>query len=217
MAVRLLRSLPKELTSRREVMVLADSAFGGAEFLRTVRRMGHHAVVGVRKDRLLADGGSLAQASRRGGAVFLEGLSDVAVYVASYQVKKPGGKRERRFVLTTKEMRPRHVARWGKRRWKIEAFFKAAKGRFSLHRFGQGTRLGAYRYLVLSLLAYLLAHWGHLIGGAQRAPRWGEAATTIVEEVFSEAVVEGLLREIERRGSLLRRHGVEVKVERCKI
>jgi hypothetical protein len=31
-----------------------------------------------------------------------------------------------------------------------------------LHRFGQGTLLGVYRWLVLSLIAYLLAHWAYL-------------------------------------------------------
>jgi hypothetical protein len=31
------------------------------------------------------------------------------------------------------------------------------KGRFGLARFGQGTRQGVYRYLLLSLLAFTLA------------------------------------------------------------
>lgn len=59
LALKLLRSLPKEITARHEVMVLADSAFCGVEFVRGVRGLGHHVVVGVRKDRLLADGGRL--------------------------------------------------------------------------------------------------------------------------------------------------------------
>jgi hypothetical protein len=41
-------------------------------------------------------------------------------------------------------------------------WFKTAKHRFGLHRFGQGTLLGVYRWLVLSLIAYLLAHWAYL-------------------------------------------------------
>ncbi len=57
-------------------MVLADySAFCGAEeFVRGVRRSGHHVVVvvvvvvvGVRKDRLLTDGRRLDHAGWRGG------------------------------------------------------------------------------------------------------------------------------------------------------
>ena len=199
-------------------MVLADSAFCGAEFLRGARRMGHHVVVGVRKDRLLADGRRVDRAPRRGGPAWVEGLEEVAVYVASYWLKRDGGKKERRFVLSTKAMRPRHVVRWGKRRWRIEGFFKTAKGRFSLDRFGQGTRLGVYRYVLLSFVAYLLAHWGHLgQEGREGLLRWGEAAHTILEEVLAETVIEGLLMEIEERGALLRSHGIEVRVDRCKI
>jgi Transposase DDE domain len=144
LALKLLRSLPKEIAARHEVMVLADSAFCGAEFLREVRRMGHHVVVGVRKDRLLADGRRLDRTPRRGGPAWLEGLEEVPVHLASYWLKRDG-KRERRFVLSTKAMCPRHIVRWGKRRWRIEGFFKTAKGRFGLDRFGQGTRPGAYR------------------------------------------------------------------------
>jgi hypothetical protein len=216
LALKLLRSLPKVLTARHEVMVLADSAFCGAEFLRGVRLLGHHAVVGVRKDRLLADGSRVDRAPRWGALVYLEGL-EIPVYVASYQLKKPDGKRKRRFVLCTKAMSAGHIVRWGKRRWRIEGFFKTAKGRFGLDRFGQGTRLGVYRYLVLSLIAYLLAHWGHLSQRREGLPRWLEAARTILEEVLAETVIEDLLKEIEERGTLLRRHGIEVKVDGCKI
>jgi hypothetical protein len=224
LALKLLRSLPRELTARNEeVMVLADSAFCGVEFLRGVRRLGHHVVVGVRKDRLLADGTRLDRMGRRRGGerrggekAWLEGLEELPVYVASYWLKRDGG-RERRFVLSTKALSPKHIVRWGKRRWRIEGFFKTAKGRFSLDRFGQGTKLGVYRYLVLSLVAYLLAHWGYLSQERAGLPRWGEAARTILEEVLAETVIEDLLVEIEERGALLRSHGIEIRVGRCKI
>jgi hypothetical protein len=39
----------------------------------------------------------------------------------------------------------------------LEGWFKTAKHRFGLHRFGQGTLLGMYRWLILSLTAYLIA------------------------------------------------------------
>jgi hypothetical protein len=143
LALKLLRSLPRVLTARHEVMVLADSAFCGVEFLRGVLRLGHHVVVGLRKDRLLADGTRLDRrgprrrgGKRRDGREWLEGLEEVPVYVASYWLKRDGGKRERRFVLSTKALSPKHIVRWGKRRWRIEGFFKSAKGRFSLDRFG---------------------------------------------------------------------------------
>ena len=221
LALKLLRTLPKAITARYEVMVLADSGFCGVEFVRGVRRLGHHAVFGVRKDRRLADGSRLdrmgQRGKRRGQRVWLEGLEEVPVYVASYWLKRNGGERERRFVLSTKAMHPRHIVRWGKKRWRIEGFFKTAKGRFGLGRFGQGKKLGVYRYLVLSLVAYLLAHLGHLSQGRKGLPRWEEAARTILEEVLAETVIEELLMEIEERGYLLRSHGIEVRVDGCKI
>lgn len=218
LALKLLRTLPRALTARYEVMVLADSGFCGAEFLRGVRReLGHHAVVGVRKDRRLCEGRRLDQAGSWGKQVFLEGLPEVPVYIASYWLKKRDGSREKRFVLSTKALSPRHVVRWGKRRWRIEGFFKTAKGRFSLDRFGQGTRLGVYRYLVLSMMAYLLAYWGHLSQGSEGLPRWAVAARKILEEVLPQTVIEGLVREIEQRRALLRSHGIEVRLDGCKI
>jgi hypothetical protein len=215
LALKLLRTLPKTLSARYRVMVLADSGFASAEFVEGVRRLGHHAVLGVRRDRRLQGGTRLDQAGSRGERVFLEGLS-VPVYVAAYWLKRDGG-REKRFVVCTRALRPEHIVRWGKRRWRIEGFFKTAKGRFSLERFGQGSRLGVYRYLLLSLIAYLLAHWGYLSQGREGLPQWGVAAHKILEEVLPQMVIEGLLAEIEKRSALLRSHGVEVSVDGCKI
>ena len=56
LALKLLRTLPRTLTGCYRVMVLADSGFGSVEFVEGVRRLGHHAVVGVRRDRRLTDG-----------------------------------------------------------------------------------------------------------------------------------------------------------------
>ncbi len=216
LALKLVRTLPKALIARYRVMVLADSAFCSVEFLEGVRELGHHAVVGVRRDRRLCDGRRLDRVGSRGERVFLEGLEEVPVYVASYWLRRDSG-REKRFVLCTRALSPAHIVRWGKRRWRIEGFFKTLKGRFSLDRFGQGTRLGVYRYLLLSMTAYLLAHWGHLSQGRESLPRWGVSARTILEEVLPQTVIEGLLMEIEKREALLRRHGIEVRVDRCKI
>jgi hypothetical protein len=62
-------------------MALTDSAFCGAEFVRGVRRLGHHAVVRVRRDGLLSDGTKLNRMShrgrRRGERVWLEGLEEI--------------------------------------------------------------------------------------------------------------------------------------------
>jgi hypothetical protein len=42
-------------------------------------------------------------------------------------------------------------------------WFKTAKHRFGLHRFGQATLKGIYRWLVLSLIAYLIGTSGILV------------------------------------------------------
>lgn len=55
-------------------------------------------------------------------------------------------------------MSAKHIVRWGKRRWRTEGFFKTVKGRFGLERFAQGSKkLGVYRYLILSMAAYICA------------------------------------------------------------
>jgi hypothetical protein len=41
-----------------------------------------------------------------------------------------------------------------------------------LHRFGQGTLLWVYRWLVLSLIAYILAHWAYLSTASADLPDW---------------------------------------------
>jgi hypothetical protein len=217
LALKLLRTLPAVLTSHYRMMVLADSGFCSVEFLRGVRKLGHHAVVGVRRDRRLQNGSRLDQSTSRGERVFLDGLPEVPVYVAAYWLRGRDGTRAKRFVISTRALRAEHIVRWGKRRWAIEGFFRTCKGRFSLQRFGQGTRLGVYRYLLLSMIAYVLAHWGHLSEGRAGRPRWGEAARVILETVLPQTVIEGLLREIKQRSDLLRSHGIEVSVQRCKI
>lgn len=76
------------------------------------------------------------------------------------------GKRVKRFVISTKPMKEKTIVRWGKRRWQIEGFLKTAKHQFSLHRFGQKTLLGVYRWLILSFVSYLLADWIYLHNGS---------------------------------------------------
>jgi hypothetical protein len=40
------------------------------------------------------------------------------------------------------------------------------------HCFGQGTLLGVYRWLVLSVIAYILAHWAYLSIPTDDLPHW---------------------------------------------
>ncbi|MGD1938115.1 MAG: hypothetical protein ACFCA4_11235 [Cyanophyceae cyanobacterium] len=106
---------------------------------------------------------------------------------------------------------------WGKRRWQIEGWFKTAKHRFGLHRFGQGTLLGVYRWLALSLIAFTLAHWGYLLLGKPSSLDWGEAAQAALEQLFPALVASLLLREWERLRPLLRQQGIDFNITYCKI
>lgn len=215
LGLRLIQGLPKALTQHFQVLVLVDTAFGSIEFLERVRKLKYHAIAGVRYDRKLADGRSVTQLHKRGQQVRLVGLK-FPVSLSWYYLKRDDGKREKRFVLSTKVLKGSTITWWGKRRWQIEGWFKTAKHRFGLHRFGQGTELGVYRWLVLSLIAYLLAHWAYLSTSSSTLPDWGEAAQMALEALLPQLVLLLLLLEIQRLYPLARTHGIDLKVTRCK-
>lgn len=84
---------------------------------------------------------------------------------------------EIRYVLSTKVLKSSTITWWGKRRWQISlAGLRQLNIDEGLHRFGQETLLGVYRWLVLSLIAYLLAHWAYLSTESTNLPDWGQAA-----------------------------------------
>lgn len=51
---------------------------------------------------------------------------------------------------------------------------------------------------ILSLTAYLLAHWAHLHSGGGALPDWGEAAQLALELLLPLMVLFPLLAEIQR-------------------
>lgn len=213
LGLRLVRRLPKILTQRFEVLVLADTAFGSNEFVTRVRQLKHHALVGVRCDRKLEDGRSVTQLHKRGIQVRLSGLK-FPVHLSWYYFKRDDGKWKKRYVFCTKALKGSTITWWGRRRWQIEGFFKTAKHRFGLHRFGQGTLLGVYRWLVLSLTAYLLAYWAHLHSGGGALPDWGESAQLALELMLPLIALSALLAEIQRL-QCLARYGLDINVVRC--
>ena len=86
------------------------------------------------------------------------------------------------------------------------------KHRFGLHRFGQSTLLGVYRWLVLSFIAYFLAYLAYLGSGANTLPNWGEAARLARETLLPSLVVLGLLININSSQSLARNQGFDITV-----
>jgi len=175
-------------------------------------------VAGIACTRKLIDGRCVAQLHKRGQQLYLRGLK-FPVYVSWYYFKRNDGKYEKRFVISTKALKASTISWWGKRRWQIEGWFKTAKHRFGLHRFGQGTLLGVYRWFVLSLISYVLAHWAYLSTAIAPTylPDWGVAAEIAFQTIFPHLVVLLLLQHIGRLRELALSQGINIQVSRCKI
>jgi Transposase DDE domain len=216
LGLKLLQRLPKSLKLNFQVMILADTAFGSVEFLHGIRKLKLHAITGVPVNRKLIDGRVLRHLHKQGQQIHLVGLK-FPVTVSWYYLKREKGRLEKRFVLSTRPLKASTIKWWGKRRWQIEGWFKIAKHRFGLHRFGQATLLGMYRWLILSLTAYLIAHWTYLLTQNRPLPDWGEAAQTARESIFPQIVVSHLLLDIERLLPIARSCGFDINISRCKI
>ncbi len=72
-----------------------------------------------------------------------------------------------------------------------------------------------YRWLVLSLTAYLLAHWAHLHSGGGILPDWGEAAHLAVELLLPLIALLPLLAGIQRLRPLAKNYGLDIQVVWC--
>jgi hypothetical protein len=216
LGLKLVKGLPKGLIRRYQVMILVDTAFGTVDFLQGIRKLKYHAIAGVRCDRQLIDGRKVCDLYKRGQQVRLVGLK-FPVSLSWYYLKRDNGKLEKRFVLSTKHLKGSTITWWGRRRWQIEGWFKTAKHRFGLHRFGQGTLLGVYRWLVLSLIAYLLAHWAYLSTATTNFPDWGQAAQLALEAILPQLLLFLFLLELERMRPLALSYGIYIQLSRCKI
>lgn len=216
LGLKLVKCLTKKLTKHFQVMILADTAFGSVEFIHEIRKLKYHAITGVRCDRQLSDGRVLTHLHKQGQQVRLVGLK-FPVFVTWYYLKRDNGKLVKRFVLSTKPLKASTITWWGKRRWQIEGWFKTAKHRFGLHRFGQGTLLGVYRWLVLSLIAYILAHWAYLSTQSADLPDWGQAAQIAFQTIFPKLLLCYFLLHLEQMRSLILSHGIDIQISRCKI
>lgn len=216
LAQRLILSLPKRLTQSYAVRILADTAFGSVDFLSWVKaRPGLNLVVGVRDDRRLATPGqSVKSLSRQGSQATLFEMT-FPVTVSWYWVEREKGTREQRFVVSTEPLSGSYITRLGRRRWQIEGFFKVVKHRFSLHRFGQQTLLGVYRWILLSLIAYFLAHCACLWSGQTYLPDWAVAAQLALECLLPTTLIAALVLMIKRYQHLARTLGIDLSIGVC--
>jgi hypothetical protein len=119
---------------------------------------------------------------------------------------------EKRFVLSTRPLKGSTITWWGRRRWGIEGFFKTVKHRFGLHRFGQQTLLGVYRWFTLCLISFMLAHWVYLSTASTELPAWGEVAALARKKLLPEVVMCLLLINVEQSRSLLQAVGLDLQL-----
>ena len=196
-------------------MILADSGFSSVNFLKTVKRLKLHALVGIRSNRKLIDGRKIKDLHKGGQQIYLVDLP-FPVSVAHYYFKQDNGKYLKRYVICTKQLKASTLVWWGKKRWQIEGFFKTIKHRFSLHCFGQETKLGVDRWLILSFLSFVLAYATYCfeLGGATEL-NWRIAAQKTWEILFPSVLLNILLRDIERLEPIANQHGIAVQIQRC--
>lgn len=211
LACKLLATVPSQLSQGRVVIVQADTEFGTIEFLKAVQKRSWRAVVGMRCNRKMQDGRTLKQLYRhakRGQQVYLAGMTQ-PLTVSWFWLKRAEGKRELRFVVSTHPYSGVYLVRLGRKRWAIEGFFKTIKHRFGLHRFGQSTKLGVYRWLILSLIAYLLAHW---IDQWTLPPilDWKTASDLALAVLFPSVLWLQLLRQIRTYADIAADLGCEI-------
>ncbi|MEP0915081.1 transposase [Leptolyngbya sp. GB1-A1] len=214
LAVRLIDTLPSTLVQAYRVVVLADTAFGSVEFLKAMRKRRYPVIAGVRCDRKLSDGRSVCNLVTKGQQVRLEGL-DFPVTISWLYLKREG-QWEKRFVLSTRPLKASTILWWGRKRWSIEGFFKTAKHRFGLHRFGQQTLKGVYRWFVLCLVTFVLAHWVYLSAGSSTLPDWGASATLAMKLLLPEVVICLLLVYLEQARPLFQSLGLDLQLVEVK-
>jgi Transposase DDE domain len=215
LGLKLLRTLPKKLTRRFRVQVLADTGFSSIEFLKGVRKLKHHAIVGIPKNRKLEDGREIQTIGKKGQQVKLSGLEET--FTAAWFYLERDGKLEKRFVISTRKLKGNTITWWGRRRWAIEGFFKTSKYQFGLAAFGQQTLLGVYRWLVLSFISFVMVHWAYLSLNTGRQPEWRKSSEYAIEKLIPDVAVKQLLQEIESKRSLLKSQGFRLELVPIKI
>jgi hypothetical protein len=214
LACKLLASVPKALVKGRTVIVQADTEFGTVDFIGAVRQRKWRAVVGMKNTRTLQDGRALKDLPRqlkRGTQVYLNKL-DYPLTLSWFWLKRADNKRELRFVVSTHPYSGVYLVRLGRKRWAIEGFFKTAKHQFGLHCFGQGTKIGVYRWLILSFIAYLLAHWVDLWAWPPVLD-WKATARLTLEKLLPSVLWAQLLRQIRHNADIAAYYGFDILIK----
>ena len=208
LALRLLSRLPVSWSERFNVRVLADSGFDSDEFIDGVHNLGLHGVIGSRANRVIGPGRHLSDLCCKGSEVQFR-TCETPVFVSWFKLKRARKEFVWRYVISTRRADGETVRRWGRRRWRIEAFFKTMKFRFGLDQFGQRTVRGAFRFIVLGLLAFMLAFWEALETVADWALLdWGLVACNAADELVPEIQALEAQRTLDRLRPILAARGI---------
>ncbi|WP_159066019.1 transposase [Deinococcus ficus] len=161
LALKMFARLPDVLVKRhsRVPLVLADAGFCSKAFIAGIVHLGLAVSVTIPANRVTAAGKHIRQVKRQGEAIKLPGLPEIPLWV--YRIwlsNSEDGAREKRSVVSTLNADPYTIRANGRKRWRIEAFFKTLRSRFGLHRSGQYTKRGMLRYCCLCFLTYVLCH-----------------------------------------------------------
>jgi hypothetical protein len=216
LALKLLRKIPQEWRERFKIRVLADVGFGSNELVPGAQKLGFEVLMSICCDRCLDDGQSVQAVQQRGQRVKLKDLDIPLTLSWFWRKHEDTGERDQHFVVATEALSGAYIVRLGKRRWAIEACFKVLKHKFGWDCFGQGTRLGMYRWWMLAFISYLLAHW-QFLDSEQTTLDWQKAAQDACDQLFPQEVLACFLQEAQRIQPIMEQLGISINISRIPV
>ena len=196
LALQLLRQIPVEWRETFKVRVLADAGFSSTELITGAEKLGFEVLMSICCDRRLQDQRAVNQVRMRGERVMLVDLHRPVSLSWFWRKHKDTGEREQHFVVATEALSGAYMIRLGKLRWRIEACFKTLKHRFGWAKFGQGEKLGMYRWWVLCLISFWLVHCQFLSSG-EATLDWRKVAQQARKLLFPNEVFAEFLVDVE--------------------
>ena len=216
LALKLLAQIPVSWRERFKIRVLADAGFSTTALIPGAQTLGFEVLMSLCCDRRLADGQAVKDMCQRGQQVTLKDLNTPVTLAWFWRKHEETGERRPHFVVATEALSGAYLVRLGKRRWAIEACFKVLKQQFGWDAFGQGTRLGMYRWWILAFIRYLLAHW-QFLAAEQSTLDWRQAADQARQQWFPQEVLACFLQDLAHIRPLLAKLGVEANVNRIPV
>lgn len=216
LALKLLGQIPHLWREQFKIRVLADAGFSTTGLIPGAQKLGFEVLMSLRCDRLKADGQAVKTVAKRGQRVTLKDLERPVTLSWFWRKHEDTGVREQHFVVATEALSGAYIVRLGKRRWAIEACFKVLKHQFGWDAFGQGTRLGMYRWWILSFISYLLAHW-QFLAFQQTTLDWQQVAHQARQQLFPQEVLACFLHELTDTRAVLAKLGISITVARIPV